>query len=107
MTRRLPIFLCAAFAMILVGCAKVGVLERPAPLFGEKAKAQYQAQQRAAARAKAERNDKGQPEALPPDEADPGSVPSTPRDRPIEGQAPSPFGAPQPGLLPDPYNHPQ
>lgn len=51
---------------MLAGCAKVGTLDRPAPLFGEKAKAHYRAEQAAAAAAKAKTSDE-QPEALPPD----------------------------------------
>ncbi|HEY5072024.1 MAG TPA: hypothetical protein VII63_08335 [Caulobacteraceae bacterium] len=101
------LLLFPVIALCFGACAKVGVLERPAPLFGANAKAQYQAQQRAAAAAAAKKRERGEAEALPPDEADPGSVPSTPRNRPIEGQHQSPFGAPPPGVLPDPFNNPQ
>jgi hypothetical protein len=95
-------------ALTLPACAKVGVLERPAPLYGAKAKAQYQAERQAAAAAKARKTDTGEPDALPPDVSDPGSQPTaTPRDRPVEGERPSPFGAAPPGVLPDPYNRPQ
>ena len=65
MTPRLvTLFACAALA--LVSCAKVGPLDRPAPLFGDKAKAHYRAQKAAEAAAKATKPDNGQPEPLPP-----------------------------------------
>jgi uncharacterized protein YceK len=56
--------LIAACALALSGCAKVGTLDRPAPLFGEKAKAKYRAEKAAEAAAKAKPEDTG-PEALP------------------------------------------
>ena len=65
MTRRVAtIVTCAVF--VLAGCAKVGTLDRPAPLFGDKAKAHYRAQKAAEAAAKATKPDNGQPEPLPP-----------------------------------------
>jgi hypothetical protein len=64
------ILLCT---LTLVGCAKVGTLDRPAPLFGEKAKARYQAD-KAAAAAKAQKPDSGEPEPLPAS----GMAPSQP-----------------------------
>ena len=63
MTRTALMLFCAA-SLALAGCAKVGTLDRPAPLFGEKAKARYRADQAAAAAAKAKPED-SQPEALP------------------------------------------
>jgi hypothetical protein len=48
----------------LAGCAKVGTLDRPAPLWGEKAKAQYHAEKTAADAAKAKK-DTDEPEPLP------------------------------------------
>jgi hypothetical protein len=50
--------------LALAGCAKVGTLDRPAPLWGEKAKAQYHAQKAAADAAKAKK-DSDEPEPLP------------------------------------------
>jgi hypothetical protein len=75
MTRRIrTLFACAALA--LAGCAKVGTLDRPAPLFGEKAKAHYRDQKAAEAAAKTQKPDNGQPEALPP--TPPVAPPPTP-----------------------------
>ena len=62
MTRR-TIGLALA-ALVLAGCAKVGTLDRPAPLFGERAKAEYRAQKAAAEAAKAKKTDT-EPEPLP------------------------------------------
>jgi uncharacterized protein YceK len=62
--RLAPLSLIAAVA--LAGCGKVGTLDRPAPLVGEKAKAQYQADKAAAAAAAKAKEDQGQPEPLPP-----------------------------------------
>ena len=62
---RTAVILACAAALVLGGCAKVGTLDRPAPLFGEKAKEHYRAEQAAAAAAKATRDDDGSPEPLP------------------------------------------
>ena len=51
-------------AIVLAGCAKVGTLDRPAPLFGEKAKAEYRAEKAAAAAAKPAKPS-NEPEPLP------------------------------------------
>ena len=59
-------------ALCLAGCAKVGTLDRPAPLFGEKAKADYRAQKAAAEAAKSKK-DTEEPEPLPA-QAPPGAV---------------------------------
>ena len=50
---------------LLAGCAKIGTLDRPAPLFGETAKAHYRAEQAAAAAAKTKAPENQQPEPLP------------------------------------------
>jgi hypothetical protein len=60
-------------ALCLGGCAKVGTLDRPAPLFGEKAKADYRAKKAAAEAAKAKKTSE-EPEPLPA-EAPPESNP--------------------------------
>lgn len=70
MTRPVLILSTAALlaaSLALSGCGKVGELERPAPMWGAKAKADYEAQKKAEAAAKAERGRQGQPEPLPPD----------------------------------------
>ena len=63
-----PLALALVSALVLVGCAKVGALERPAPLFGAKAKAHYRAEKAAEAAAQTEAAKKAksdQPEPLP------------------------------------------
>ncbi|MGI8841098.1 MAG: hypothetical protein ACR2F8_10030 [Caulobacteraceae bacterium] len=91
-------------ALALSACGKVGALDQPAPLYGEKAKADYQAKQEAAA-AKAKKDD--QPDAVTPDKTyDPNADPSPQRTLPIQGTNPSPNGPPPPGVLPDPFNNP-
>ena len=60
-------------ALCLAGCAKVGTLDRPAPLFGERAKADYRAKKAAADAAKSKKETE-EPEPLPaeaPPEANP------------------------------------
>jgi hypothetical protein len=64
MTRTALLLACAVL-LAMGACAKVGTLDRPAPLFGEKAKAKYRADQAAAAAAKTQKSDTT-PEALPP-----------------------------------------
>lgn len=102
------VLLAVAGSCILGGCGKVGTLDQPAPLFGEKAKARYQAQKAAAAAAARSRGDDDQIEALPGDKRyDPNADPGPSRALPIPGAHATPNGAPPEGVLPDPYNHPQ
>ncbi|MBS0410906.1 MAG: hypothetical protein JSR86_13400 [Proteobacteria bacterium] len=73
----------ALAALTLSACGKVGELERPAPLWGDKAKADYEAQQKADAEAKGrqdaqDRAARGHPAPLPPDSA-PSAGPSDPQ----------------------------
>jgi hypothetical protein len=99
----------AACALTLVGCGKVGTLDQPAPLYGEKAKAEYKAQKAAAqaAAAKAKKDD-GPPDALPGAKPyDPYIDPGPSRSNPVPGQNPSPFGQPARSGLPDPFNDPR
>lgn len=93
-------------AALLGGCGKLGSLERPAPLYGERAKAEYQAEKTAEAQAVADkRAGREQPTAIAdqPD-ARVDNAPRTTRDMktpeqkltplsqsPIDG-APNPFG---------------
>jgi hypothetical protein len=106
MNRPLTLFaICAAAG--LAGCAKVGTLDRPAPLFGDKAKAQYRAEEQAAAKAKADEATRKKAEDLPSDTGDNPVIPTL-RNQPVEGAKPSPFGTPPPpGPMPDPFNNPQ
>ena len=94
-------------AVGLSACGKVGTLDKPAPLYGEKAKAQYQADKAAAAAAKAQKDD-GPPDPIKPDRTyNPYADPGPQRAQPIPGQNPSPSGEAPPGVLPDPFARPQ
>jgi predicted small lipoprotein YifL len=98
----------AVLGFALAGCGKQGPLERPPPLFGAKAKAQYnaektlQGQQAAEADARKREAERAQ-EADQPDNND--NAPPTPRDikdpaqsrapasvAPIQGAPTGPFG---------------
>ncbi len=99
--------LALAAAVCLSACGKVGTLDQPAPLYGEKAKAQYQAEKAAAAAAKADK-DNGPPDPIRPDRTyNPYADPGPQRAQPIQGQNPSPSGEAPPGVLPDPFARPQ
>jgi hypothetical protein len=94
----------------LGGCGRVGALEQPAPLYGEKAKAEYRAKKAAEAAAAKNSQDDGQPEKLAPDTPGPdgpNGEPSTLRAKPAPGALPLPNAAEPKGVLPDPYTHPQ
>jgi predicted small lipoprotein YifL len=70
MTRALTLALAvAAIAVALAACGKQGGLERPGPLWGDKAKADYAAQQQKAAAARAKTSQTNQIEPLPDDNA--------------------------------------
>jgi predicted small lipoprotein YifL len=95
----------AALGLALSGCGKQGSLERPAPLFGAKAKAQYNAektlagQQAAEADARKRDAEKAQ-EADQPDD----NAPVTSRDikDPAQSRAPASV-APIPGAPTGPF----
>ena len=108
MTPRLLVILATA-AVALGACGRVGALDQPAPMYGQKAKAKYQADKAAAAAARARKDDNGEPESLPrdPRDSDPNLDLSPARSQPIQGQNPNPMEAPPQGVLPDPFNHPQ
>ena len=97
--------------LALSACGRVGALEQPAPLYGAKAKADYQAKKAAAAAAAKTTKDDGRPEPLAPDTPGAptgGAAPQqTLRDQPAPGMRPLPNAPPAQGALPDPYNHPQ
>jgi hypothetical protein len=98
--------LTAALAGGLAACGKQGVLERPAPLFGAKAKAQYEAEKAAEARAAAEAaarrdaangNQRDNSENAPPTTRsvrDPAQVLRPASQAPIAGAPSGPGGAP-------------
>lgn len=106
MTRALVLFAVAA-SLTLGACGKVGSLDQPAPLFGEKAKAQYQARKAAAAAAAQSRKDDDQIQTLPDRRYDPNADPGPSRALPIPGAHATPNGPPPEGVLPDPFNHPR
>jgi hypothetical protein len=89
-------------AVPLAGCGKQGALERPAPLFGSRARAEYEAQRAQDARDAAQRAAQTGGEVQPA----PGNSPPTTREvrdpnqrldpasaAPLPG-APNPFGGP-------------
>jgi hypothetical protein len=112
MNTRLLIPALIISSLALAACGKQGELDRPAPLFGERAKAQYQAEKRAAAAAKTEStgssaNSQGIANSPYPDgsgSTDPALQPS--RSSPTPGEPPNPAGTHSGGVLPDPYANP-
>ena len=107
---RPSLLVCAAAALALGACGRVGPLDQPAPLYGAKAKADYKAKKaEAAAAAKASR-DEDQPEPLAPDTPGPNNpctIPDNLRTDPAPGMKPLPNAPAPAGVLPDPYNRPQ
>jgi hypothetical protein len=99
-----------AASLMLCACGKVGTLEQPAPLYGAKAKADYQAKKAAAAAAAKAGKDDGEPEPLAPDTPGldpPNSGRATLRDQPAPGMRSLPNAPAPAGGLPDPYTRPQ
>jgi hypothetical protein len=94
----------------LAACGKQGQLDRPAPLFGAKAKAEYEAQRRAAARASSDtpsgssQTNGDYSQGADGGSKDPALAPI--RSNPIPGATPDPFGSRTEGVLPDPYADP-
>ena len=110
MIRHLVILAAAASMTFgLAGCGKQGDLEQPAPMWGARNRAEYEAQRRHQAEIKAREAQGDQIQTLP-DEG-PGSNPNTnpapPRTVPLPGQSPRPSDASPPGAIPDPYQRPQ
>jgi hypothetical protein len=95
-TRRAMILAACGVALALGACGKVGQIDQPAPLYGDKAKADYQAKQ-AAAEAKAAKK-AGQPQHVP----DPYTQPGTVLANPLPGAPPAPNAQPPQGVLPNP-----
>ena len=99
MTRALALaILGPALAAALSACGKQGDLDRPGPLWGPKAKAEYAAQKRAQAEAAsnaAEAGQPGQPPASGPG-SNPYANPAPPAQAPIPGERTYPSGAPNP-----------
>lgn len=104
---RSTIVLTLATTLALAACGKVGVLDQPAPLYGAKAKADYNARKQAAATRAQARRDQDQIERLPTDKPyDPNADPSPSRLVPVTGEPPAPNAPPSAGVLPDPINQP-
>lgn len=90
----------------LAGCGKTGQLEQPAPLFGSKAKADYDAKKRqeAADRARMAR-ERRESTVTTPDDATAQPLTQAPYAPPIPGQS-DPFGHGPQGALPGPGTDP-
>ena len=91
-----PLIVALALAIPAVGlsaCGKLGDLEQPAPMFGDAAKAKYEADRRAAA---INGDDPSQPSTpgTNREHIDPASSNATSRNAPIPGTNPNPFGGP-------------
>ena len=114
MTRRLLIPAVLLATLGLAACGKQGLLERPAPLFGESARAEYFRAQRAAARANGESN--ANQSATSQTNGDLTQAPDggskDPALRPMRSDPPvgmqsGPFGTrSMSGVLPDPFADP-
>lgn len=78
----------------LAGCGKLGDLEQPAPLFGDAAKAKYEADRRAAAARNAGDANAPSTPGTNRENIDPASSNATSRNAPIQGTNPNPFGGP-------------
>jgi hypothetical protein len=92
-----------AAASGLSACGKTGALEQPAPLFGVKAKADYEAQKRKEAEEKAAQDRARRENNVPsPDDATAQPLTQAPYAAPLPGHD-SPFGNPPPqGSMPNP-----
>ena len=85
----------------LAGCGKQGALERPAPLFGSRARAEYEAERAQEARDEAQRNAQrpatqpgpGEPPRSTREVLDPNQRLAPASAAPLPG-APNPFGGP-------------
>ena len=86
----------------LASCAKMGELDQPPPLFGAKAKADYEAKKH---QAEAERARAAAAKATPSQERTPDTdlpLNAAPRPAPPVPGVNDPFGAPPPTSLPQP-----
>jgi hypothetical protein len=111
MTSRRPLLWLAAAALIaggLAGCGKTGLLEQPAPLFGEKAKAQYNAQKKEEADAKARSNAARKAQQTGPivDDPDSQQTPNGPYNPPNPDHRSDPLAHGPQGAIPDPATAP-
>jgi hypothetical protein len=105
----LPAVLLATLG--LSACGKQGLLDRPAPLFGYNARAEYLREKAAAERANGESNTAQSATSQTNGDytygdgaKDPALQPQ--RSAPPPGRPPSPFDSKGGGVLPDPYADP-
>ena len=106
MTRSTLLFTLAT-TLALGACGKVGALEQPAPLYGAKAKADYDARKQTASDKAQAKKDQGQIERLPTEKPyDPNADPSPSRLVPVTGEPPAPNAPSGQDILPDPINQP-
>jgi len=111
MKTQLVITSAALAALALAGCGKQGELDRPAPLIGAKAKAEYRAERAAAARggdtASTDSSATSQTNGDYTQDRDGAKGPALRplRSDPIPG-ANNPFSRAPSGVLPDPYADP-
>ncbi len=105
---RSPHIVALAAIIALGACGKVGALDQPAPLYGAKAKADYDARKKASADKSQAKKDQDQIERLPTEKPyDPNADPAPSRMVPVTGEPPAPNAPPpSPGVLPDPINQP-
>ena len=91
-----------AGAPLLSACGKTGQLEQPAPLFGEKAKADYDAKKRQEAEEKAAQERARRANNVPaPDDTTAQPLTQAPYATPLPGVN-DPFGHPPQGSMPNP-----
>ncbi|HEX4179884.1 MAG TPA: hypothetical protein VHY32_03765 [Caulobacteraceae bacterium] len=108
MTVRPLIITLALAGLGLAGCGKTGILEQPAPMFGAVAKAQYTAQKKEEADAKARSNAAKKATQTGPIVDDPDSqpAPTGPYNPPNPGHIGDPFAPGPQGSLPTPGTSP-
>jgi len=108
MRQLLPLILIGALGGGLAACGKQGDLDRPGPLWGPKAKADYEAQKRKEADDQTRQSESDQRDT--PAQGGPGvdttTLPAPPRSAPIQGQSPDPFKSQPQGAMPDPFTYP-
>jgi predicted small lipoprotein YifL len=89
------IALTAVAALALAGCGKRGTLERPPPLWGDKAKADYQAQQAAKKDDTRDSDDRKASTKFDPRHPDaPEAQHTSPRTDPLDGPTRGPDAGP-------------
>jgi predicted small lipoprotein YifL len=108
MTVRSLIITLVLSSAALAGCGKTGLLEQPAPLVGDKAKADYQAQKQAEADAKASAAAARKAQNTAPIVDSPETRPLTnaPYGPPLPAQVNDPFAPGPQGALPNPGTAP-